>query len=123
MEDVLIDNEVVATIHSYELGKPGYAPVPLMKMGFTHSERDKVVTLFQSGDIGECKLYENYYQKRKGNSYGSYTFIVREAVKMTKAEQALRVKRGENLRTSHLVYDVLEYSNELLTYIGENNNG
>mgnify|MGYP003118295146 CR=1 FL=1 len=117
-------DKVVATLESYELGAPGFRDIPYPKTLFNHSERDRVVSQFKVGDIGECKLFKNYYQKRNGNSYGSFIFRVKEVRLLTASEKAMRVQNGENLRSSHIVYEVLEWDKDLyynLKY-GINNN-
>ena len=101
-------------LESYELGTT--YPIPFEGELKQHSET--ITTLvkdnnFQPGDIGTCQLYKNYYQKRKGNSYGSYTFLVKDVVIMDKSQRAIRVQDGENLRTAYITYVVLEWSDEL----------
>ncbi len=115
-ENTIIANAVVATLESYELGAPGFRDVPYPGTLFNHSERDRVVSKFKVGDIGECKLYRNYYQKRNGNSHGSFTFRVKEVRLLTASEKAMRVQSGENLRSSHIVYEVLEWDTDLEAY-------
>ena len=108
-------------LETYELGTK--YPIPCEGELKQHSERIKVlVTInnFQPGDIGTCLLYKNYNQKRNGNSYGNYTFLVKDVHIMSKSQRAIRVQDGENLRTSYITYEVLNWSDELKQHVAAN---
>ena len=105
-------------LETYELGTK--YPTPYEGELKQHSETIQTlikVNNFQPGDIGTCLLYKNYYQKSKGNSYGSYTFHVKDVHIMDKSQRAIRVQDGENLRTAYITYEVLEWSDDLKQYM------
>ena len=108
-------------LESYELGTKW--PIPYEGELKQHSETIQTLIKdnnFKPGDIGTCLLYKNYNQKRNGNSYGSYTFLVKDVHIMDKSQRAIRVQDGENLRTAYITYEVLNWSDELKQHVDAN---